>query len=119
VEDGAKSDERASLEVFPFDEAQYYAEWTEDGETARIRAYGSRVGDVTVLNVQVLEAASPVGKWMFARYRLESPRTLKLSLVSEKAVKGLPEADALQAVRKRAADDSLYEPWTICSREER
>lgn len=118
-EDGAKSNERTRLQVFPFDEAQYYAELTDNRETARYRAYGSRVGDVTLLNVLELKAGLPAGKWMFVRYRIESPRTLKLALVNAESVKGLPEADALQAIRQRAADDALYEPWTTCSREER
>ena len=117
VEAGAKPGETITLEVFPFDDAQYYAEWTDARETSRIRAYGSRAGDVTVLNFREIEAGSEAGKWMFLRYGLEAPKTLKLSVVSESALKGLSETGALEAIRKRAADDALYEPWTVCSRE--
>ena len=117
--DGTRPDEHGSLEVFSFDDAQYYAEWREEEETTRYRAYGSQVGGVILLNVQELKAGSPAGKWVFLRYRLETPRSLKVGVVRQDSVKGLDEADALRAIRKRAADDALYEPLMACSREDR
>jgi len=114
----AKSDDAAILQVFPFDDAQYYAEWTEIEETTRYRAYGSRAGDVILLNIQGLTAGSSAGTWLFLRYRLDPPGTLKIALVSNESLKGLDESAALKAIRRRAADDTLYESWTTCSRQE-
>ena len=117
VPDPVKPGENATLRVFRFDDVQYYFEWVEGNEVSRLRAYGSRIGQTVLLNVQELKAKDPSGKWIFVPYRLESPDKLRVAIVKEQAVKGLPEREALGAIRRRVTDDSLYEAWQICSRE--
>ena len=94
-----------------------YFEWVEGNEVSRYRAYGSRIAQTVLLNVQELKPKGPSGKWIFVPYRLESPDKLRVAVVKEQAVKGLRESEALGTIRGRVTDDSLYEAWQICSRD--
>ena len=110
-----KSSERAMLLVMPFDESQYFAEWTSEGDKPdRYRAYGTRAGREVVLNVHQVPATE--GGWAFFRYRIDQAGVLHLSMVDDKAMKGLGERAALDAIRSRAGDESIYMPVAECSR---
>ena len=111
-----KSDSQATLVVMPFDEAQYVAEWTEGQDTDRYRAYASRAGSQVLLNVRALEPAVKPQSWVFIRYRIDAAGRLNFAIVRDKALEGLGEREALDAIRSRAAEASLYESPITCTR---
>ena len=104
----------AALWVIPFDDRQYYAEWREGDEVARYRAYSSLVGGVTLLNVEEVSFRLTSAGWVFVRYTLAPDGRLRLSVVGDKALDGLKGQAALQAIAKRASDESLYELVAVC-----
>lgn len=110
-----KPDDRATLMVWPFDESQYYAEWTEGPNTTRYRAFGSRIGTTTLLNVREMKIGSDDAKWAFVRYRFEGDR-LRIAVVKDDAVHGGTEAAKLEDIRRRAAGNALYQSFAVCSR---
>jgi hypothetical protein len=110
-----KPDDRATLLVWPFDASQYYAEWTEGPNTTRYRAYGSRIGSTTLLNVLEMKIAREDAKWAFVRYRFEGDR-LRIAVVKDDAVRGATEAAKLEDIRRRAANDALYQRFAVCTR---
>lgn len=110
-----KSNDRAVLVVMPFDESQYFAEWTSEGDTPdRYRVYGARAGGQVLLNVHQVPATE--GGWAFFRYRIDPAGALRLSMVSDEAVKGLDERAALDVIRSRAGDEAIYMPVSDCTR---
>jgi ketosteroid isomerase-like protein len=101
--------ERATLEIHPFDDSQYYATWTEDGDVGRYRAYASHFKNALVLNVQDRHSKD----WIFVRYAIDASGSLTLSLVDESK---LPDsAKNLGAVRRRVADPALYSTFASCT----
>lgn len=111
-----KPSDRALLHVWPFDEAQYYAEWIEGESTTRYRAYGSRIGAAVLLNVFEMKPTDVDVKWVFVRYRLEGPERLRLAVVKDQAVRGNTEAAKLNDIRQRATRDALYQAFANCTR---
>ena len=111
-----KSDSQATLVVMPFDEAQYVAEWTEGTDTDRYRVYASRAGSQVLLNVRALEPRLKPQSWVFMRYRIDAAGRLNLAIVRDKALEGLAERDALDAIRARVAEASIYESPIFCTR---
>lgn len=109
-------DESATIRVVLFDEDQLYVEWVEGDEVTRYRAYGSRVGDVTLLNLREVLTKLPPGKWMFVRYRLASANDLTFSLIKDEAVAGKDEAERLAAIRQNVGSETLYTPFAVCNR---
>jgi|SRR4051812_34780164 hypothetical protein len=114
--DPPTGNDSAELRVFRYDDRQYYVEWQDGADLTRYRAFGSRVGSETLLNVIPLALPDETGKFMFVRDRLDRSGTLRLSIVNADAVKGLDEAAALRAIRSRASDDKLFGPWAVCGR---
>jgi hypothetical protein len=113
-----KSTERATLVVMPFDESQYFAEWTSEGDAPdRYRVYGTRAGREVVLNVHQVPANE--GGWAFFRYRVDPAGVLRLSMVKDEAMKGLSESAALDAIRARAGDEAIYMAVADCTRVKR
>lgn len=106
-----------TLHFLPFGATQYAVQvrWTEDGapKDALYRVYSSRVGAHVLLNAQ--EADTQPKDWSLLRYRIEGP-TLTLWLVDDEKVGGKGE-EGLRAVRRRVADDSIYEKFLVCARE--
>jgi len=106
------------LRIFPFDATQYVVqmEAKENGvtECAPFRLYSSRVGTHVLLNAQEVKP-EPKG-WSLVRYRVEGP-TLTMWIIDDKTVGDSGEA-GLRAVRKRVADESIYEKLFNCTREE-
>lgn len=112
------SDETVLIHIFPFDEQQYFAEWIEGEKTTRYRAYPTVLGKSTLLNVtEVSQDATVQDEWVFLRYALDNDQTLHLSIVSDKAVKAKKQDAALQEIRDRVADPTLYESFARCVRE--
>ena len=111
-----KSDSQATLVVMRFDEAQYFAEWTEGREPDLYRAYASRAGSQVLLNVRSLGFQVEGKPWVFMRYRIDAAGRLNLAIVRDKALEGLAEREALDAIRTRAADAALYESSIFCTR---
>jgi hypothetical protein len=109
------SNEGATLVVMPFDESQYFAEWTSEGDTPdRYRAYGTRAGRQVILNVHQVPATE--GGWAFLRYRIDPAGALHLSMVKDEALKGLDERAAIDTIRARAGEESIYMPVADCTR---
>ena len=111
-----KADDRATLQVWAFDESQYYAEWAEGESTTRYRAFGTRVGKIVLLNVLEMKPGRDDTKWVFVRYKLEGADRLRLAVVKDEVVKGSTEAAKLEDVRKRAASDALYGSFALCTK---
>ena len=108
---GEQSEDRATLQVQPFDPRQYYIEWKEKEKSTRYRAYGSPIGPTVVLNVQELRT----NKWVFARYQIGSDGRLSIAVVVDDALKGLSELEALRAIKARVMDDTLYKGFAVCT----
>jgi hypothetical protein len=108
-----ESDERAALSVLVFDDHQYYAEWREDDKVERYRAYSTAVGGETLLNVVPLMSRLDRQDWLFVRYKVADSR-LTLSVVHDKALKGLQGKAALRAIGRRAKEEALYTTVALC-----
>lgn len=110
--------EESMLRFLPFDATQYVVqvEGKEDGVTKwmQYRLYSSRVGTHVLLNAQEVKLEPP--NWSLLRYRVEGPR-LTIWIIDDKTVGDSGEA-GLRAVRKRVADESIYEKLFNCTREE-
>jgi len=104
----------AAMAVLPFDRSQYFVEWREPGDLSRFRAFPTPVGGRALLNVAELERESK-DEWIFVRYALDERGSLQLSVVSDDALEGLQGRAALAEIRKRAAQDALYEPLATCT----
>ncbi len=111
-------DEHSTLRVLPYDEFQYYGEWTDEDGVTRFRAYGSRAGASVLLNLRPLQESRTPAKWMLLRYRLEGDARLRLATVAEHSVKGLKEDEALKRIRQRVLEESLYDDGSLCTREQ-
>jgi hypothetical protein len=111
--------QQATLGVAAFDETQYILLWQErkDERPEYYRAYSSRVGAETLLNVKPLGTAVSGGVWSFVRYRVEADGRLRAWIVDEDAVGARGEA-GLAVVRRRVAEERLYHDLMTCTRKE-
>lgn len=105
------------IRIFRFDDYQYYAELMEEEEVTRYRAYPTVLDSSILLNVQEISQDSENEKWGFIRYQLTQSKTLNLAIVSDKAVTSKDESEALQEIRKRVAQDALYQTFASCIRQ--
>jgi hypothetical protein len=106
----------AILTTVPFDAHQFYVDWREEPDhLSRYRVFATRIGAETLWNVEELDDEPDSGGFVFMKARLAADRTLSLALVEEDALQGLNGAAALAAIRRRAADASLYGPFATCS----
>jgi hypothetical protein len=111
---GQTPDEKATLEIIPFDETQYYAECKDDTGVSRYRAYSSAIDRRVLLNVQELERS----KWLFVRYELVPNARLELSVVDHDALVDHSEKGARREIRHRVTDEKLYTAFASCTRAE-
>jgi hypothetical protein len=108
------SKEEATLRVMPFDERQYYVEWADGDELTRYRAYSSQINGITLVNIRELVAPLGGDRWAFVGYHLAQDGSLRLSLVRDDALEGFTGKAALQEIRKRVREDSLYVNFAVC-----
>jgi hypothetical protein len=109
-----ENQEAALMWVAPFDASQYYVEWRDGHEPDRYRVYATEAGRHSLLNVTAIEFR-PDSEWAFVGYRFDAQSRLVLSLVSDEALQGLKGEAALNAIRARVADESLYEDFAVCT----
>jgi hypothetical protein len=107
----------AKLWVIPFDRHQYYAEWRDGDDVSRYRAYSTRIGSTSLFNVEELTFRLSSAGWIFLRAVRGTGGGLTLSVVEKDSLKGLTGAAALQDIRRRVNDDSLYSEVAICKPE--
>jgi hypothetical protein len=107
----------ATLWVIPFDEHQYYAEWRDGDDVTRYHAYSTRVGNLTLLNVQELTFRVSGQGWLFLRAIRGGGSSLKLSVVKEDSLNGLTGSAALREIKRRVADSALYGDFATCTLE--
>ena len=110
-------DKSATLRVVPFDKHQYYAEWHEGDDVQRYRVYSTPIRGERLLNVEDLTFRMRGPEWVFLRAKHGGDGRLRLSFVKEDSLKGLAPARAVRAIKRRVADDSLYEDLAICASE--
>lgn len=106
----------ATLLVVAYDASRYYLEWRDPEETTRWAAHSSIVGGALLYNVRELKPDGRATKWVFLRALTPADSQLRLALVKGEPLKDLGEAQALAELRRRASDESLYEPWASCKR---
>jgi hypothetical protein len=103
--------------IIRFDDWQYYVETVEDSTLVnRYQAYPSRVGERTLLNVRDLAQKTAGDRWIFLRYALEGRDRMSFWVIAEESMKGVEPGQALATIRRRAADDALYQPMADCRR---
>jgi hypothetical protein len=107
----------ARLWVIPFDRHQYYAEWRDGDDVSRYRAYSTRIGSTSLLNVEELTFRLTSAGWIFLRAVRGTGGVLTLAVVDKDSLKGLTGAAALQDIRRRANEDGLYSELAICRSE--
>jgi hypothetical protein len=99
----------------------YRATSREDGDqTPEVyEAYGSRVGQGTVLNVRELdESGKPKERWWFVRYQFARPQVLLVDLADDEALKGVdPSPGSLKkALAKESREGKPFDLLLVCVR---
>jgi len=117
----AADDSAMTITIAPAGDRVYRATLQEDGDDTPdvYEAYGSRVGNATVLNVRELdEQQRPDGKWIFVRYALPRPQVLIIEVADEEALRGVESSPAAlrRALAKRGRGNALYRPTCVCVR---
>ena len=107
----ANSSEHADLGVWRFDEHQYYAEWREDDDVSRFRAYLSEADGVQFLSVADLSAV--LAPWTAVRYSSPEPGVLDLRLPAQRI---LDMDDSRTAARVLASHASRSDSWQFLAR---
>jgi hypothetical protein len=67
-----------------------------------------------LFNVEELTFRLSSAGWVFMRAVRSTQGDLMLSLVEKESLKGLTGSAALQDIRRRADEDSLYSGFAIC-----
>jgi len=82
-----EDEDRVFLDVWAFNETEYYVEWTEeeeDSETARLRAFATDVKDMMFLNVTCVACDDDEqGDWYFVEYDVDQDEVLRLNLIED------------------------------------
>jgi hypothetical protein len=104
-----------TLEVLRFDDSQYYAEWKDAEESARYRAYGTRVGDTTLLNVEELDGKFTPWPWAAVRAVVGKDKKLALALVTAQALRASDEKGMKREIRQRVHDAQIYHAFADCT----
>jgi len=102
---GEDTKRQATLEVMRFDDAQYYAEWTEGVETSRYRAYSTRVDATSLLNVKEINGRFTPWPWAILRADIAAEGGLTLKLVDGKALRSTDAQGRLAEITARVRDD--------------
>jgi len=110
----AGSSETAGLEVVRFDDSQYYADWREGDRVARYRAYPSKIGPVTVLNVEELNGRFTPWPWAIVRATVDDAGALTLEMVDGKQIQAKDENAAIREIKVRIGDRSIYQALAQC-----
>jgi hypothetical protein len=108
----------AQLEVVRFDDSQYYAEWIDGGEKSRYRAYATRVGGATLVNVTELNGRFTPWPWAVVRVSNMRDKTFDLELLDTEALRSHDEKAARREIAERAKDPSVYKALASCSARE-
>jgi hypothetical protein len=119
VQSDLESPAAMTLKVSSAQGGHYRAEFSAPGETAApYLAHPSRVGGVTILNVQEVKNGEPRGDWVFIRYWLLRGDILDINVLSDGALKGRGKSPAALRDAIAAAIDSpaLYERYCTCVR---
>jgi hypothetical protein len=82
-------------------------------EPERVEAFASSLKDVTVLNVKDSFDPRP---WHFIEYRLLQDDVLRLRLVHERLLKGVPPQLLRKTIEAQRANPALYEDYAHCVR---
>jgi hypothetical protein len=107
----------ATVTAVAFDAHQYFVEWREAPDhVTRYRAWSTPIDGHTLLNVQELDGPPLGRRAAFLRVRGEAGGRVSMAVVDADALKGLKGEAALQAIRRRVADPSLYGPFATCAR---
>ena len=107
----------ATVTSVAFDAHQYFVEWREAPDhVTRYRAWSTALGAGALLNVQELDREPAGRRVTFLRVRGGADGRVEMAVVAEDALKGQKGEAALQAIRWRVADPSLYGPFATCSR---
>lgn len=107
----------ATVTAVAFDAHQYFVEWREAPDhVTRYRAWSTAIGAGTLLNVQELDGPPSSRRVTFLKVQAGADGGVSMAIVDDDAVKGLKGEAALQAIRRRVADRSLYGPFATCVR---
>jgi hypothetical protein len=115
--DGTKKEAR--LDVMRFDDWQYYAEWAENEEKDRFRAYPSRVGGTIVVNVTDLSDRFTPWPWTVVRVVNLTDNSFALDMLDTDRLRSADEKAARREIADRVLDPSLYKRLATCGRREK
>jgi hypothetical protein len=104
-----------TLEILRFDDWQYYAEWKDPEQVARYRAYGTRLGDATLLNVEELDGKFTPWPWAAVRAVVGKDKKLALAVVKVKALRSSDEKGMKREIRERVHDAQIYQAFVDCT----
>jgi len=107
---------RAVVTSVPVDRHRYDVEWREAPDhVTRYRAYATRIGAETLLNVQEVGSARADARFVFLRARPAAGGGLSIAVVQDDALKGKAGATAVREIARRVADPALYGPFATCT----
>jgi hypothetical protein len=112
------SEDRADMRVARNGDLEYAVEWREGDALTKYRAYGSSLRGTVLINVQETTTDSKwsTKDWAIVRYALDSTGRLVLRQVRDDALHGKDDAEKVEEIRRRAADDDLFQRWAVCTR---
>ena len=82
-------------------------------ETKDYEGYASMVKGTPLLN---LHEASTRQRWQFVTYALLQPDVLRIRLVSDRLLKGVPRTAIRKAIEEQRGNSALYEESVVCVR---
>lgn len=118
LEISKRSDRSPIYSVRSFDNTQYLIEEFEGGAVkSRYRAYETKIGEHSLLNLTDVNSSTKTPTWVFLRYKIRSDNRLEIDFVDSHAVKETAQQAALKSIQNRVADDSLYTQVYSCQRQ--
>jgi hypothetical protein len=112
---GEGEQNEGTLAIVRFDDWQYYAEWKDAKEFTRYRAYGTRIGDTTLLNVEELDGRFTPWPWAVVRAVVGQDKKLALALVNGQALRSSDEKGMKREIRARVRDPQIYQAFADCT----
>ena len=114
---GESHQKEGALKIMRFDDWQYYAEWKDAEEFARYRAYGNRIGDTTLLDVEELGGRFTPWPWAVVRANVGQDKKLALAIVKAKALGSADAKSVRREIRARVHDPQIYQALADCTAE--
>jgi hypothetical protein len=110
--DAEDNDEVLKLTVTKAGPRTYSVVARDPEETSGYDAYASLIKGTTVLNLRKTSTT----RWQFVTYTLLQPDVLRIRLMSDRLLKGVPGTSIRKVIEEQRDNPALYEEYVVCVR---